>query len=169
MKTLCRVLFVVVVLHLSGITVLAGHTSGHGMDSKQPESVPASASHHADVRKHNACPHCGMYREKFSQSRMLITYSNGFSVGVCSVRCAVIELKASKTKIVKSVEVADFHTRNLISAENAFWVIGGSKKGVMTAAPKWAFKSRDAANTFIKSNGGTLATYKGVLSIVEKD
>ena len=37
-----------------------------------------------------------------------------------------------------------------IEAETAYWVIGGSKMGVMTARAKWAFESKESADAFMK-------------------
>ena len=167
MKTISSILFVLVAFALSVVAAQSGHASGQHMHVKQ--LVKASTSQHEDVRKHNFCPHCGMDREKYSHSRILITYSDGFSVGVCSIHCAAIELKASKAKVVRSIEVADFQTGKLIPAEKAVWVIGGIGKGVMTVVPKWAFSILKAARTFIQKNGGTLGTYQEVLSRAEKD
>ena len=169
MKTNSSILFVLVALVLSVASALSGHIPDQKMHSKQPVTAKAYTSQHEDVRKHNFCPHCGMDREKYSHSRILITYSDGYSVGVCSIHCAAIELKASKTKVIRSIEVADFQTGKLIPAEKAVWVIGGNRKGVMTAVPKWAFTGLKAARAFIQANGGTLGTYKEVLSRAEKD
>ena len=38
------------------------------------------------------CKYCGMNREKFGHSRMLIEYDDGLSVGTCSVHCAAVDL-----------------------------------------------------------------------------
>jgi len=169
MKTISSIFFVLVALALSVVAASTAHSSGQNMPSNHQVTVKASMSQHEDVRKHNFCPHCGMDREKYSRSRILITYSDGFSVGVCSIHCAAIELKASKSKVVRSIEVADFQTGKLIPAEKAVWVIGGIGKGVMTSVPKWAFSSLKAARTFIQKNGGTLGTYQEAISRAEKD
>jgi copper chaperone NosL len=39
-------------------------------------------------------------------------------------------------------------------------VLGGGRKGVMTGQAKWAFASREAAERFIKENGGALAGFE---------
>jgi hypothetical protein len=110
-----------------------------------------------------------MDREKFSYSRLLITYTDGTSAGVCSIHCTATELKASKSKTATSVEVADLNSRKLIDAEKAAWVIGGSRKGVMTKTAKWAFAKKDDADAFVKKHGGKSATYKEALALAEKD
>lgn len=148
-------------------TALAEQKPGH-MDGHQSHQH-GTPSAHADVNKHQDCLHCGMDREKFSHSRMLITSADGASVGVCSIHCTAIELKSGKGKPVTSLQVADLDTRKLIDAEKAFWVIGGDKKGVMTKTPKWAFAKKSAAEAFIKKNGGKLASYREALALAEKD
>ena len=168
MKVYLFTLFAAATLVMSGGAALAEQAPGHA-EGHQHSSAANEVSAHADVKKHQACPHCGMDREKFSHSRMLITYADGYSVGTCSLHCAATELKAAKGKAVKAVEVADLNTKKLIDAEKATWVIGGSRKGVMTRVPKWAFASKDAAAGFIKRNGGALATYKEALAQAEKE
>jgi nitrous oxide reductase accessory protein NosL len=53
--------------------------------------------------------------------------------------------------------VGDFNTKKLIDAEQAFWVIGGNKPGVMTKRAKWAFEKKADAEAFIAKEGGTIA------------
>ncbi|NTV49711.1 MAG: NosL family protein [Geobacteraceae bacterium] len=168
MKKQLVALFATLSMLLGGSAALAEQKTGH-MEGHHNGSGAAAESIHADVKKHQACPHCGMDREKFAHSRMLITYSDGSSVGVCSIHCVVVEIKANKAKTIKIVEVADVHTKKLVDAEKATWVIGGSKKGVMTRIPKWAFAQKDDAAAFISKNGGKLATYKEALALAEKD
>jgi len=155
-------------LTLSGGAAQAENKPGH-MEGHQHGAGGAAEFLHADVKMHQDCAHCGMDREKFAHSRMLITYSDGSSVGVCSIHCTVTELKAGKGKTVKVVEVADLNGKKLVDAEKAAWVIGGSRKGVMTQTPKWAFAKKDDAAAFVSKNGGKLATYKEALTLAEKE
>jgi nitrous oxide reductase accessory protein NosL len=147
---------------LSAAEQRPGHAAGR-MRAGAAEPIPP------DVKMNRACPHCGMDREKFAGSRMHITYADGSSVGVCSIHCMVTELKAGRGRSVKSVAAADLSSKKLVDAEKATWVIGGSKKGVMTGTPKWAFTTAEDAAAFIQKNGGRLATYGEALSLAEKD
>ena len=167
MKKQIIALLATVCMTLSGGAALAENSPR--MEGHQHAMGTAMESAHADVKMHQACPHCGMDREKFAHSRMLITYSDGTSVGVCSIHCVITELKANKDKTIKMVEVADLNTKKLVDAEKATWVIGGSKKGVMTRNPKWAFALKADAVAFISKNGGQVATYKDVLSLAGKE
>jgi len=155
-------------LILSAGAVLAEQKPGH-MEGHKHAAEAAAESAYSDVKLHQACLHCGMDRDKFAHTRMLISYSDGSSAGVCSIHCTVTELKASRGKSVKSVEVADLNSKKLVDAEKATWVIGGSKKGVMTKTAKWAFAKKDDAALFIRKNGGKLADYKEALALAESE
>ncbi len=120
------------------------------------------------VEAPDSCKQCGMDRTKFAHSRMIVTYTDGSSTGTCSINCVVTEMKESK-KEVKSFQAADYNSRKLTDAKNATWVIGGSKKGVMTKTAKWAFAEKADAAAFIKANGGKLATFDEALTAAEKD
>ena len=107
-----------------------------------------------DVKRNPSCKYCGMDREKFGHSRMLIEYDDGTSVGTCSVHCAAVDLALNIDKTPKALMVGDFGTKKLVDAEKASWVIGGNKPGVMTQKAKWAFATKEGADKFIKENGG---------------
>lgn len=119
------------------------------------------------VEAPDSCKQCGMDRTKFAHSRMVVTYTDGSS-GTCSINCVVIDMKETK-KEVKSFQVGDYNSKKLIDAKAATWVIGGSKKGVMTPVAKWAFAEKKDAENFIKKNGGTLAGFDDTLKTVEKE
>jgi nitrous oxide reductase accessory protein NosL len=119
------------------------------------------------VEAPDACVHCGMDRTKFGHSRMIVTYTDGSSAGTCSLNCVVTDMSKNKGKSVKSFQVADYNTRKLTDAKTASWVIGGSKKGVMTKVAKWAFADKKDADAFIKVNGGTAATFEDALKAAE--
>ena len=115
-----------------------------------------------------ACRQCGMNRTTYAQSRMLVVYKDGESAGTCSVNCLVTGIKASDKKI-KSVQVADYTTKKLIDAKTATWVIGGTKRPVMSSIAKWAFAKDQDARTFIAENGGNLAKYDEVIKASNKE
>ena len=92
-------------------------------------SVTATALAQDDVKKYPSCKYCGMDREKFAHSRMLIEYTDGTAVGTCSIHCAAVDLALNIDKTPKAVLVGDYSTKALIDAEKATWVLGGSKMG----------------------------------------
>ncbi|HTP66718.1 MAG TPA: nitrous oxide reductase accessory protein NosL [Geobacteraceae bacterium] len=115
------------------------------------------------------CKSCGMDRWAFANSRMTIVYADGTTAGMCSLNCAVVEMKANKRKKVKSLSVADYGTRKLIDARSAIWVLGGSKSGVMTEMPKWAFARKEDAQKFVREYGGRVATFDEALNLALKE
>jgi copper chaperone NosL len=122
-----------------------------------------------DIKEHRHCTYCGMDRKAYGFSRMLLSYDDGTSVGVCSLHCLAIELQANPARKVKSIGVADRDTRILKDAEKAFWVIGGKKPGVMTMTPKWAFAENKDAEKFLKEYGGRPASFAEVLGEASRE
>ena len=107
-----------------------------------------------------SCKQCGMDRTTFAQSRVLLTYDDGATVGLCSIHCMAVDIKEHTGRKVSSFMVADYGTKALIDARGATWVMGGQKKGIMTDNPKWAFAEEGDAKKFVADHGGQLATYE---------
>jgi nitrous oxide reductase accessory protein NosL len=122
-----------------------------------------------DIQDHKNCKYCGMDREKFAHSRMLIEYEDGSSFGSCSIHCVALDLAQAFDKQSKDILVADYNKKNLIDAEKAYWVIGGKKPGVMTRVAKWAFADKKDAEVFIKENEGKLATFEDAMKASYED
>jgi nitrous oxide reductase accessory protein NosL len=130
-------------------------------------SLPALAQ--KDIDTHRSCAHCGMDRKAFGYSRMLVLYEDGTQTGVCSLQCVITEFAAQRAKKVKALQVADRDTQQLIAAEKAIWVMGGSKRGVMTMQPKWAFTTEAAAKAFIKANGGKIVSWDKAFTAAQEE
>jgi copper chaperone NosL len=116
-----------------------------------------------------SCKQCGMDRVAFAYARMMIVYADGTTAGTCSLNCAAVEMKDNKGKKVRSLRVADYTTKKLIDAKKAIWVIGGSKEGVMTSIPKWAFAAKADADKFVKGNGGRIADFNEALNLALRE
>ena len=129
--------------------------------------TPASAE--GDVSVHPSCAICGMDREAYGHSRMLIVFRDGTSFGTCSLRCAALILKAEEERKPRSVKVADYNTRELVDAEEAAWVIGGTKPGVMTGRAKWAFRNGKDAEAFVGEFGGARSSYREAFAEAAKE
>jgi copper chaperone NosL len=129
----------------------------------------ATAFAHDKVEAPKSCKVCGMDRSMFAQSRMLIVYSDGESVGTCSLHCVATQLKENPGKKARSLLVADCKSRTLIDAQSAIWVIGGEKSGVMTELAKWAFAKKEDADAFVKVNGGKIAGFNEAMALAEKE
>jgi nitrous oxide reductase accessory protein NosL len=80
-----------------------------------------------------------------------------------------VDLAVNLDKTPKSIHVGDYNTKKLIDAEQAFWVIGGSKAGVMTKRGKWAFESKTDAEAFVKGNGGSISTFDEAIKATYED
>ncbi|MDW7771973.1 MAG: nitrous oxide reductase accessory protein NosL [Desulfobulbaceae bacterium] len=130
-------------------------------------AVPVFAAQ--DQAEHPNCPYCGMDRTKFAHSRIYVQYDDGSSAGTCSLHCAAMEmaLKIDKTPVV--IQVGDFDTKELIDAEKAIWVIGGSEMGVMTSRAKWAFGTQGAAEAFVKQSGGQIGDFNQAIKAAFED
>jgi len=122
-----------------------------------------------DIKEHRSCGNCGMDRKAYGFSRMLVQYEDGTVAGTCSLHCAVIELDANPGKTVKTLLVADRESRTLLEVEKAIWVMGGGKRGVMTALPTWAFQSKEGAEAFMKVHGGKIVTWAEALAAAREE
>ena len=118
-----------------------------------------------DITAQKSCIQCGMDRDKYNFSRMAIDYEDGTNAALCSLRCAADNLAINKDKTPKSIKVADLNGRHLIDAEKAFWVVGGSKRGVMTRQGKWAFENKNDAENFMKTNLGKMVPFQEALDL----
>lgn len=126
--------------------------------------TPAFDSAMAAVEAPETCQICGMNRSVFARSRMLVTYSEGTAVGVCSLHCAALELSRNKGRQVSSLNVADYFSNELLEAKRAAWVVGGKAGGVMTSLAKWAFSRVEDARRFIEENGGVLSPFEQAMN-----
>ncbi|NIP28899.1 MAG: NosL family protein [Phycisphaerae bacterium] len=132
-------------------------------------AVALAMSHMADVKAHSSCKYCGMDRHKFAHSRMLIKYDDGTEVGTCSIHCAALDLALNIDKSPADIMVGDFNDKSLINAEEATWVLGGDKKGVMTSRAKWAFADGGSAEKFANEHGGEIVDFDLVMSATYSD
>lgn len=123
----------------------------------------------ADVERFGDCRYCGMDRGKFAHSRMLIEYEDGSAVGLCSLHCAAVELATTLDRTPLAIRVADYGSKDLIDAEKAIWVLGGSQGGVMTGRAKWAFADPADAEKFLAQYGGTLASFEEAIKAAYED
>jgi copper chaperone NosL len=130
--------------------------------------VPVFVSAVDDLTEYPECIYCGMDRQKFAHSRMLIEYEDD-SEGFCSLHCAAINLALQFDNAPNAIMVGDYYTHKLIDAEKAIWVIGGSKMGVMTKRAKWAFAKKEDAEKFVKESGGKVSTFDEALKATYED
>jgi copper chaperone NosL len=122
-----------------------------------------------DIVEIPGCKYCGISRDTFNYSRMLIDYEDGTRVGLCSIHCTALDLALNAGKSIKILSVSDYGTTTLIDARKAVWVLGGNKSGVMMMRAKWAFADKSSAEAFIKVNRGTLVDFDQVMKSTFED
>jgi len=122
-----------------------------------------------DVTRKPSCSYCGMDRDKFAYSRMLVTYDDGTETATCSIHCAAVDMAVNIDRAPTSIRVGEYKTRRLVDAETAYWVIGGAKSGVMSARAKWAFADRKDADAFVAANGGAVAGFEDAIKAAYED
>lgn len=122
-----------------------------------------------DIKQFPSCKYCGMDREKFAHSRTFVEYDDGKAEGFCSIHCAAVDLAVHINRSPLRISVGDYTTKELIDAEKAFWVIGGTKPGVMTKRAKWAFKTQEDVDAFVRGNGGSIATFDDAMKATYED
>ncbi len=118
----------------------------------------AFAQHHA-AGDHKACGYCGMDREKFAHSAMMIEFEDGTMAGSCSLHCAAIDLALNIDKAPKKILVGDYLTKKPIDASTACWTIGGDLPGVMTKRAKWAFENKTECEKYATEHGAKVADF----------
>jgi len=122
-----------------------------------------------DISVHKACKYCGMDRGTYNYSRMLIQYDDGTIAAFCGIHCAAVDLANNIDKTPKTIQVGDFNGKQLIDAEKAVWVIGGSKPGVMSKRGKWAFEKKEDAERFVKTNQGKIVSFEEAMKTAYED
>jgi nitrous oxide reductase accessory protein NosL len=132
-------------------------------------AVAPLASGQEDVARLRECSYCGMDRKAYGYSRALVRYRDGSEAGVCSLHCAVTELDAHPEKQLEALLVADRDSHELIDSATATWVMGGRKRAVMAARPKWAFATPEAAAAFVRGSGGEVITWPQALAAARED
>lgn len=153
MKSLAVCILALLSLATIGVVnVSAGHKAEHTGGQKASIKVEEPAT----------CTICGMDRRVFAHSRTLVTFDDGSTVGTCSISCAREAVDKNAGKKVKLIQVADYGARQLMDAKTSVWVVGGSKRGVMTSTAKWAFAERSGAQNFVKEFGGTVTEFDEV-------
>ena len=115
----------------------------------------------------NFCNVCGMHLTKFYKTNHVTTFKNGKKEQYCSLHCQANIHNDYADKIEK-IEVVDTASLKLINAKDAFYVVGSSKKGTMSAISKYAFLKKDDAVAFVKEFGGKIHNFDEALEIAKR-
>jgi nitrous oxide reductase accessory protein NosL len=111
---------------------------------------------------HERCDNCGMNRNAWARTRYEFTTSKG-AFYTCSISCvAVMGMKLKEEP--RNVRVADYlHPMRMLEAEHAFFVMGSTAPGTMTAVSKIPFEEKQAAVEFAARYGGRVVGFKDAL------
>lgn len=108
------------------------------------------------------CELCGMWIDQYMSTRHVVTLKDNKTKSFCSIACTAKHLEEHKGK-VKDIKVADFLTKKLIDANNAYYLEGSDVPGVMSYVSRIAFSARRDAEQFQKKHGGRIITFKQAL------
>lgn len=138
-----------------------------------PKTAPDPKANENDIAKYGKCPYCGMDRNKFHHSRMLIQYSDDLADGTCSIHCAAISLSLNVDRDPKMMWVGDNaalgEVKPLVEVDKAWFLIGSKIPGVMTANSKVAYASEDAAKAAQATHGGEIVRFDQALLLAYTD
>src|SRR5512146_957703 len=111
---------------------------------------------------HERCFNCGMNRNAFARTRCEFTTSKG-TLYTCSIYCVVVMgMKLKETP--RNVRVADYlHPDKMLEAEQAYFVVGSTARGTMSAVSKIAFEVKEEAVASSERYGGRVAGFQQVL------
>ncbi len=105
------------------------------------------------------CNVCGMNLVKYYKTNHSVEYKNGHKEQYCSLHC-LAEVHRNYADKMKIIQVVDTNSLDLIDAKKAFYVIGSSKEGTMSAISEYAFSKKDEAEKFKKEFGGEIFSFK---------
>lgn len=118
--------------------------------------------------EHGRCVNCGMKLNMWARTRHFFTGSGG-EYHVCSIHC-VAEIARQNHEMVTEVKVAVYlEPETMIAADRAFYLVGSTANGTMSAVSKIAFASLAAAQAFGAEYGGTVLNFAHVLALAEKE
>ena len=117
---------------------------------------------------HKRCDNCGMDRNKWARTRHEFKTATG-SFHTCSIVCvAVLSLKRKEE--ARNVQVAEYlHPEKMLDAYKAFYVMGSSAPGTMTAISQIAFGEKKEAAAFALKYGGSIVKLKDALAEARKE
>lgn len=165
---------------LAGTSLIAGQSHAqsacpgdgtpHQFIPKKPADPKANEN---DIGKYPKCPYCGMDRQQYHHSRMLVQYSDDLADGTCSLHCAAISLSLNVDREPKAIWVGDNAAagdiKPLVEVDRATFLIGSKIPGVMTANSKVAYGAEDSAKTAQAAQGGELAKFDQTLLTAYSD
>ena len=122
------------ILIFAFIITLNANENFQAVDSKDATLVKNDSSK-------EFCNVCGMHLTKYYKTNHVSEFKNGHKEQYCSLHCQA-QIHAEHEDKIKNIQVVDTNTLKFIDAKDAFYVVGSSKEGTMSAVSKYAFSSK---------------------------
>ena len=108
------------------------------------------------------CNVCGMHLTKYYKTNHTAEFINGHKEQYCSMHC-LAEVHKNYADKIKLIQVVDTNSLKLIDAKKAFYVVGSSKEGTMSAISEYAFLNKEDAIKFKNEFGGEIKSFEETL------
>lgn len=158
-------IFVSLSLTVSAVSVSAESHMHMGNDAGKPTKDPGIEHPMKKPKmysKTKLCSNCGMMINMWARTRHSFKHAEG-DFTTCSIRCLADKVKNSGSP-ASDVQVALYtNPEKMIPADKATYVIGSGARGTMTMRSKIAFDSKESAEKFAATYGGTVTDYTGAL------
>ncbi len=119
------------------------------------------------VTAHLRCPNCGMNRNMWARTRHVFRNSEGEHY-TCSIHC-LADMSARSGDAPQDVRVAVYLApEKMISAGQAYYVMGSKVPGTMTMVSKPAFAGKADADAFAAQCGGKVVQFPEALAAATK-
>ena len=114
-----------------------------------------------------SCAICGMHLPTFYKTNHAADTKSGIKQ-YCSLHCVVKDNEINKTDL-SNLRVVDTNSLKMISALEAYYVVGSSKPATMSHVSKYAFAKKSEAEEFAKSFGGKLMKFYDAYDVAKRD
>ena len=158
-------LLITLLLTLSSSTFAQEEATNKKMPTRF-QSVPMDKAQLLQTGKGKMfCPSCGMTLPVFYKTNHAVE-SNGTVKQYCSIHCLATNIHKHD---LKDVKVVDNTSLKFIDANSAWYVVGSTKAGTMSRISKYAFSSKEDAQTFAKKFSGEVKTFEETLKFVQEN
>jgi nitrous oxide reductase accessory protein NosL len=119
------------------------------------------------------CPNCGMHLPKFYKTNHAVKLKDGTHRQYCSIHCLVEEMELGvlkeKHSDVAEILAVDVTSSKFVDAKKAYYVVGSSVAGTMSATSQYAFAKVEDAITFMNTYGGEVKSFDETYQMTLKD
>mgnify|MGYP000890541125 FL=1 len=119
------------------------------------------------------CPNCGMHLPKFYKTNHAVKLKDGTYRQYCSIHCLVEEMELGvlkeKHSDVAEILAVDVTSSKFVDAKKAYYVVGSSVAGTMSATSQYACAKVEDAITFMNTYGGEVKSFDETYQMTLKD